>query len=198
DDSGEAMAVIKRFRLLHRFILLPHLQQPDSASVGSFITLYGVVFALIELAYTRSAAELAATAAKRVFDAMSRLGAVEQITDCQAYIKTAVACIDDGVAVPSAVMLDIVKIYSRVFQVQLEDASSEHRKNRSLLEAYRFDSARYDSFNAQGKTAITSSSGSARRSPPHPYAKTRQALIAMAGQLSSHQSKHTTFAEIRQ
>jgi hypothetical protein len=31
DDSREAVAVIKRFRLLHRFILPPHLQQLDSA-----------------------------------------------------------------------------------------------------------------------------------------------------------------------
>jgi hypothetical protein len=31
DDSGETVAVIKRFGLLHRFILPPHLQQPDSA-----------------------------------------------------------------------------------------------------------------------------------------------------------------------
>src|SRR5690349_21501223 len=31
DDSRETVAVIKRFGLLHRFILPPHLQQPDSA-----------------------------------------------------------------------------------------------------------------------------------------------------------------------
>ena len=31
DNSRESVAVIKRFRLLHRFILPPHLQQLDSA-----------------------------------------------------------------------------------------------------------------------------------------------------------------------
>src|SRR3954462_3251290 len=31
DDSRETVAVIKRFGLLHRFILPPRLQQPDSA-----------------------------------------------------------------------------------------------------------------------------------------------------------------------
>src|SRR3954452_6430364 len=33
DDSRETVAVIKRFGLLHRFILPPHLQQPDSAGL---------------------------------------------------------------------------------------------------------------------------------------------------------------------
>ena len=37
DDGREMVAVIERFRLLHRIILTPHLQQPDSAARGRYV-----------------------------------------------------------------------------------------------------------------------------------------------------------------
>src|SRR5258708_6641776 len=40
DDSRETVAAIKRFGLLHRFILPPHLQQPDSAPTWMVLHLH--------------------------------------------------------------------------------------------------------------------------------------------------------------
>ncbi|WP_152976969.1 MULTISPECIES: hypothetical protein [Burkholderia] len=145
-------------------------------TIGSFVTLFGVVFAIIELRYTRTAAELAAAEAARVRDAMSRTISIEHIVECQASIEAAIASLDAGTPAAPYVMAHIVKIYSRVFASEVEKDDSDHRKTRSLIQSYQLNpnSAIVSGTNQRSGTQAT---------------RTRKALMDALGQLSVYHTQ---------
>lgn len=81
----------------------PNLVKDEVASfstIGFFVTLYGVIFAIIEVRRAKSAAELAEHAAKKAHDKINDFFNVRDIVECIKAIETAVSCIDDGQKIP--------------------------------------------------------------------------------------------------
>ncbi|MBN3822599.1 hypothetical protein G3O00_03070 [Burkholderia sp. Ac-20384] len=160
-------------------------------SIGSFITLYGTLLAIIELKRAKSAVEESTSAAKRVFSGMTKIIDAERITECRSAIKTAVTCIENDTAIPQAIIIEILESYERVFHAELDDEKSIHRENKAHILTYRYikKSTRSTKYNSE-------SIGNAPSGEDLPYEKTRAALLSITTQFSSRQSKQMTFSEI--
>jgi hypothetical protein len=120
-------------------VLFPGLRKDESAllgTAGAFITLYGVIFAIIEVLRLKSASKLAEDEARRVFDSVVNLVTAREIIECQTKIEHAVEAIDENRLVPSASLCGIVKLYSQVFHEEVGKEESEHRRHRSTVESY--------------------------------------------------------------
>lgn len=144
-------------------------------TIGTFATAYGVVFAIIELRRAKAAAVLAREEAERVFKAVTSLVTAREIIECQATISMAVSSLDEGRAIPSSTLCQIVKLYSQVFHAEVADEVSAHRKNRSVIESYSFNP----------------NIGTTQSAPRN----TRRALLSIASQLAELQGSTKNFTE---
>lgn len=144
-------------------------------TIGSFATAYGVLFAIIELRRAKAASVLAKEEAERVFKAVTSLVTAREIIECQSTINMAISSLDEGRAIPSSALCQIVKLYSQVFYAEFSDEKSAHRKTRSTIESY--------SFNPNTATTKTSSKN------------TRHALLSIASQLAELQGSTKNFTE---
>lgn len=144
-------------------------------TIGFFATAYGVLFAIIELRRAKAASVLAKDEAERIFRAVTSLVTAREIIECQSTIKMAVSSLDEGRAISSSVLCQIVKLYSQVFHAELANEMSEHRKNRSFIESY--------SFNPNVGSMKSSSK------------KTNRALLSIASQLGELQGSTKNFTE---
>ena len=144
-------------------------------TLGTFATAYGVLFAIIELQRAKSASLIATQEAQRVFRSVTNLVTAREIIECQGTITMAVSSLDEGRAIPSAVLCQIVKLYSQVFHLELTNEASGHRKNRSIIESYSFNP----------NVGVTNG-------PPK---NTRRALLSIASQLAELQGATKNFTE---
>ncbi|CAM8645369.1 hypothetical protein MCEMSEM18_03660 [Comamonadaceae bacterium] len=144
-------------------------------TLGTFATAYGVLFAIFELRRAEAASVLAQKEAARMFHAVTSLATAREVVECQSTITAAVASLDEGRAIPSSVLCQIVKLYSQVFHTELKDESSAYRKNRSVVESYSFNP-----------------NVSARGTSPR---NTRRALLSIASQLAEVQGATKNFTE---
>jgi hypothetical protein len=108
-------------------------------TIGFFSTLYGVLFAIVELLRAKTASTLATNEAKRVFSVVTSIITAREIAECQGVINMAASAIDEGKTIPSATLCQIIKIYSQVYHAELTNPESEHRKNNSTLQSYSFN-----------------------------------------------------------
>ncbi|MFN3439909.1 MAG: hypothetical protein ACK41V_19590 [Acidovorax sp.] len=143
-------------------------------TIGSFATAYGVFFAIIELRRAQKASEMATDEARKVFNAVTGLVTAREIAECQTTIYVAICSLEEGRAISSTVLHQIVKLYSQVFYAQLSEDASPHRKARSTIEAYSYN------------PNVSTSSSSKR---------TKQALLSIAGQLAELQGSTKNFTE---
>lgn len=131
------LAVVVCFFYVHDKYKSLFADDPISLSTfGTFFTIYGVVFAVIELLRVKNAVELAEKAAEHVFNTVTGLVTSREIIECQAKIESAVSHIDDQQAIPTSALCQILKLYSQIFYNELKDEHSEHRKNKSIIESY--------------------------------------------------------------
>ncbi|MGE6790852.1 hypothetical protein ACQKFS_02350 [Pseudomonas guineae] len=157
-------------------LLFPELKKDQPTTLGTagvFLTLYGVTFAIIELVRLKSASFLANKEARRVFDIATNLVTAREIIECQTKIEIAVEAIDEKRLIPSASLCSIVKLYSQVFHHEVGDDNSEHRKHRSIVQAYYISG----------------------QLPPKSSGNTKKALLGIAGHLAQLQGSTNNFAE---
>lgn len=145
------------------------------STIGTFATAFGVIFAIIELKRAKAASSLAKEEAQRVLLAVTSLTTAREIIECQNTINVAVASLDEGRAIPTSVLCQIIRLYSQVFHSELVNEASFHRQNRSTVESY--------AYNPNIKSA-----GSSSR-------KTKQALLSISGQLAELQGSTKNFTE---
>lgn len=139
-------------------------------SVGGFLTVYAVIFAIIELARTRSAAELAEQKVAEVVKVVEDLMTAREISECQAAVEYALDGITQTEGISGSHIVKIIRLYSQVFPLEMKDERSRHRKNRTILESYEFSAA-----------------DAAKASVPK---KTKRALLEISGHLAEEQG-HT-------
>lgn len=107
-------------------------------SISIFLTIYAVIIALIELARTRSAAELAEQKVSEVVRVVEDLMTAREITECQIAVESAIEGITRNEDISARYVVKIIRLYTQVFPDAMNDDKSEHRKNRSILQSYRF------------------------------------------------------------
>lgn len=106
------------------------------ATVGGFLTFYGVVFAVIETWRARGASALAEKAAKDARDRVSSLHNLKNLAECQSCIGFAIKDIDrDGWASTSA-LTRIVELYTAEFHDAYDDPQSHQRLAIAALQSH--------------------------------------------------------------
>lgn len=108
-------------------------------TIGFFVTLYGLIFTIIEVLRLNSVSAETNAVAEKVYTAVTGLISIKEITECQGKIESALGSLDEGVCIPSVTMFNIIKIYSTVFHLELKNDQSVHRKNKAQLESYCFN-----------------------------------------------------------
>lgn len=148
------------------FWLIPGLREDAPASFGTagvFLTLYGLILAVLEARRARLAAEAARKAALQAARVVGALSEARMLNECKAAIDSALDALDHGDRVASSAISRILRVYHLHFAEQLLQDDSKEKFNESMLSAY------------QHRNARDTKSG-------HP--RTRKALIDMANQIN--------------
>jgi hypothetical protein len=106
------------------------------STVSGFATIYGVIFAIIEVLRAKAAIILARDLTQRVLTQVHTLQGVQKLSECQAAIEFCIEIFDRGERLPLSAIAQVVKIYSVYFHSELLSPNSEHRKLISILESY--------------------------------------------------------------
>lgn len=124
------------FGLTHRFPTLLEGPINSLTSVGTFITLYGVLFAVIELFRLKSVALIAAAKASEVYDELHRLRTAEMATRCQTLIHAALRCTEQKTQIPDPLLNEILSVYRELFAREFEAENNNHGDLEGYVMAY--------------------------------------------------------------
>lgn len=105
-------------------------------TVGVFLTLYGVVFAIIETWRARSASELALQAATDANKRVVVLFNVKNISECQSCIRNALTDLDRDGWASTASLSRIVELYTAEFHEDYPDPESDKRLAIASLQSH--------------------------------------------------------------
>lgn len=152
------------------------------SAIGTFLTAYGLIFAIIELLRAKEASERVNAAAEKAFATVNSLVTAREIIECQNTIKNAMDSIDEKNWISGRSLQQILQLYSQIFHTQIADEKSKHRKNKSTLESYsyKFDPYTHDSSNL--KNNIT---------------KIQKVLLSITSQLGELQGSTKNFTEYK-
>lgn len=152
----------------------PDLRKDVATGFGTlsgFATFYGLVFTIIEVLYTRGAAEQAAVEARKAAEAARGVFELRNISECLSAIENILDQLKNENAASTTLISRVVKMYSSQFAHEIDDGASPHRRNLDVVEAYTF-SLRPRRANVQ-------------------HADFQRALMSMTSQLSSISAKRT-------
>lgn len=138
-------------------------------------TLYGVAFAVIETFRAKSAARYASERADRAAKQVHAAYGIRDLTECQNFIETALQVVEEQNRFPLATLVRIGKLYTAEFADEYEIETSEVRMRVAMLESYALQHRPN------------------RPGPPH---KVKEALMAMAIQLSASATKRMNLETI--
>lgn len=118
---------------------LPELWRDDAtsfATIGGFVTLYGVVFAVIETWRARNASEQSRTAAEAASRRVAALYELGGIARCQGCIHDALRDLErDGWASTSS-LTRIIELYTAEFHGAYQDPSTPQRQAIAALQSH--------------------------------------------------------------
>ena len=106
------------------------------ATVGGFLTFYGVVFAAVETARARSAATLAKNAAEKASIITAGLYNLKNIVECQTAIKVAIQDMDRDGWASSSSLSRILELYTAEFHELYVDANAPQRVAVGALQSH--------------------------------------------------------------
>jgi hypothetical protein len=121
---------------------LPDLHKDTPTTFGTitgFLTVYGVVFAIIELFRTRAAAELAAREASRASNTVRAFYDLRNVSECQSSIEHTLNDMANNGQVSLSILSRIVKLYVAEFSIEYQDDRSVHRKYIATIESFVFN-----------------------------------------------------------
>jgi hypothetical protein len=125
--------------LVYTIVALPQLWSGSVvtfATIGGFVTVYGVVFAIIETWRARAASELAGAAAADANRKIAALYDVKNIAECQACIRYALHDLDKEGWASTATLSRILELYTAEFHEAYRDSRSEQRVSIAALESH--------------------------------------------------------------
>jgi hypothetical protein len=140
------------------------------STAGVFLTLYGLIVAIIEIQKAKSLAQAAKDAATRTLKFTNTLTTTKELTECQAILESSMASLDGGHPIPTYSLGRILALYSRLFEIESHPDDSPQRFNQAALQSYKHN-----------QTGQNSKS----------HTVTRQALLCIMTDLGSFQGKLT-------
>lgn len=117
------------------------------ATIGFFITFYGVVFTIVEVIRTKSATQLVSDESGKILRKVDNLAGLRLLNECQAAIDLAIRVIDNRGKIPLSMLTTILKIYTEHFHKELEDPKSTHRRNSAMLQSFAEASPKREKLN---------------------------------------------------
>jgi hypothetical protein len=174
------LVVVAGFVLVNRHPELLVGASTSLGTIGTILTVYGVVFAIVELMRAKASIRIAGEQSGKVLQQVTKLVAVREIEECYASVRMAVEALDASNGIPNALVVRIIKSYSQIFASELDNPKSDHRKNLSVLESYVFQAE---------------SMGKDIRAVPKP--RTMKALSAIVRSLGTLQGQHGKFEELK-
>lgn len=113
--------------------------KPTSFStVGFFITIYGVVFTIIEVLRAKAMAEVAAETAVRTAKRVETLYDVRNLAECQTLIENALDQLHEERTLSSSALSRIVKLYAAEFSTTYAQTTSRHRQHIGMVNSFAF------------------------------------------------------------
>jgi hypothetical protein len=110
---------------------------PNSFSaLTGLATLYGVVFAIIEVARLNSAASAQARAVSLATKKIEALSSMRDLLSCREKINIALEALEESNFVSHAVLARVVELYVAEYAKDVRDPVSQHRENVSHVRAY--------------------------------------------------------------
>jgi hypothetical protein len=120
-------------------VLIPDLWRDNVAifsSLGGFVTVYGVAFAVIETWRARSASEMAESAAKEASSNVTKILNIKNISECKQCIRSTILDLEkDGWASTSA-LTRILELYVSEFCNEYVDENSNQRNLVASLRSH--------------------------------------------------------------
>ena len=106
------------------------------ATVGGFVTIYGVVFAVIETWRARGASEQAKIAAETANRNLANLHGVKSIAECRMCIQYALADLEKDGWTSTSALSRIAELYTAEFHEAYRDPISQERDNVLALQSH--------------------------------------------------------------
>ncbi|WP_157581897.1 hypothetical protein [Rhodanobacter spathiphylli] len=107
------------------------------STIGTFVTVYATVVALVEIIRARGIAQQIFGEAEKVSGVIADFHMIQEVVECQEFLGTAICALEDEVAIPPTALNGIIKVYSKTFRDQLADGESLHSECRARLYAYK-------------------------------------------------------------
>jgi hypothetical protein len=125
--------------IIYTVFALPELWQGSVATfatIGGFVTVYGVVFAIIETWRARAASEMACRAAAEANRRVVILYNVKNIAECQACIRDTLGDLDKDGWASTAALSRILELYTAEFHEAYRDPGSQQRESIAALQSH--------------------------------------------------------------
>jgi hypothetical protein len=103
---------------------------------GVFITIFGVVFSIIESIRARSASELAAAAAKSAEARVLKILDFESITRCSVELQASIEELDKSLWLSTGTLARISTLYITALRVKIDDPKEPERTNLAALQSH--------------------------------------------------------------
>ena len=143
------------------------------AFVGTFFTIYGVIFAIVEVIRLQAVAQIASSEARQVYTQLTRIKNSEIAGKCQAYINNAIRNADNFTDIPDTLLSDIHSMYRELI-VHDESTGDVHKMLEDILVAHM---------------------GKVKQDPYKKPTKVIQALTAMSANLSVVKNNYNKLSE---
>jgi hypothetical protein len=135
------VAAIAIFICIIVIVIWPELSRDKATffgTIGFFITIYGVVFTIIEVFRVKAVAKLAAKAAMDTAKRIETLYDTRDLAECQILIESALDQLHEERTLSSAALSRIVKLYVTEFSATYELATSPHRRHVGMVNSFAF------------------------------------------------------------
>lgn len=111
--------------------------QPTAfATIGFFVTAYGVAFAIVELLRTKAAAVLAASAARAAEAKVASLYDSRNAVECQTLIEGVLERLQEDGTLSSGSLSRIVRLYAAEFSDDYEREDSRCRRHVGMVSSF--------------------------------------------------------------
>lgn len=103
---------------------------------GFFLTAFGLLFSIVEVMRTQSAALAAKEAARRAGDLARTPYNMRDVSECMTVIESVTHALNHGGSPRQQPLSRIIKLYTAVFQSAYADDSSPQRRRLGIIQTY--------------------------------------------------------------
>lgn len=115
----------------------PHDHNAAFSTVGTLITVYAAIIAVVEIIRARGIAQKIFGEAQKVAGVIGNFHLIQEIVECQDFLGMAICALEDEVPIPPTALTAIIKVYSKLFREEMSNSESVYAECRARLYAYK-------------------------------------------------------------